>query len=167
MRNLLFGLLAALVLGSGAAFAQAGAWAGLSGGYPGATLHFGVESIVFDNLDVRLNLGYAYAGAEGFAFGVDALYGLDDLDTGELPVDVYVGGGFGLVAGEAFAVKALVGGEYRFVDLGVPELGAFLEVGPSLGFDLNDDDLDDQNEEIYDGGFGFDARIGVNYHFDF
>lgn len=166
MRKLLLGLLAALVLGSGAAFAQTGFWAGLSGGYPGAAVHFGVEGLGIDALDARVSLGYAYAGAEGFAFGVDALYGLD-LDTGELPVDLYVGGGVGMVAGEAFAIKALVGGEYRFGELGIPELGAFLEVGPSYGIDMNNDDLDDDGNEIYDGGFGFDARLGVNYHFNF
>lgn len=160
MRKLLLGLLAALVLGSGAAFAQTGFWAGLSGGYPGAAVHFGVESLGVENLDARLNLGYAYAADDGLSFGVDALYGLD-LDTGEVPVDVYVGGGFGLVVSKAFALKALVGGEYRFGELGVPELGAFLEVGPSFGFDMDGDDAVDS------GGFGFDARVGVNYHFDF
>jgi len=160
MRNLLFGLLAALVLGSGAAFAQTGAWVGLSGGYPGAALHFGVEDIVTDGLDVRVNVGYAYAGADGASFGADALYGLD-VDTGEVPVNMYVGGGAGLVFGKAVAVKALVGGEYRLGDIGIEELGVFLEVGPSLGFDIDGDDATDE------GGFGFDARLGVNYHFDF
>ena len=160
MRKLLFGLLAALVLASGAAFAQSGFWAGLSGGYPGAAIHFGVEDVVVDNLDARLNLGYAYAADSGFSVGVDALYGLD-LDTGELAVDVYVGGGVGFVVGQAFAVKALAGGEYRLAELGIDELGVFLEVGPSFGFDVDGDD------EETSGGFGFDARVGVNYHFDF
>jgi hypothetical protein len=166
MRTLFFGLLAALVLGGGAAFAQTGAWAGVSGGYPGAAAHFGVEDLGIENLDARVNLGYAYAGAAGFAIGVDGLYGLP-LDTGDLAADIYVGAGVGMVVGEAFAVKALAGGEYRLGDLGIPELGIFLEVGPSYGFDLSDEDLDDDDEEIYDGGFGFDARVGVNYHFSF
>jgi hypothetical protein len=166
MRTLILGLLAALVLGGGAAFAQTGAWGGLSGGYPGAAAHFGVEDVGVENLDARVNLGYAYAGAAGFALGVDGLYGLN-LDTGELAADIYVGAGVGMVVGEALALKALAGGEYRFVDLDLPQVGLFLEVGPSFGIDMNDEDLDDDDEEIYDGGFGFDARLGVNYHFDF
>lgn len=166
MRTLILGLLAALVLGGGAAFAQTGAWGGLSGGYPGAAVHFGVEDVGVENLDARVNLGYAYAGADGFALGLDGLYGLN-LDTGDLAADIYVGAGVGTVLGEAFAVKALVGGEYRLADLGLSQVGLFLEVGPSYGFDLNDDDLDEDDNEIYDGGFGFDARLGVNYHFSF
>lgn len=157
MRKLLLGLLAALVLGSGTAFAQSGFFAGLSGGYPGAAIHFGVEDVITPGLDLRANIGYAYAGASGPSFGVDGLYGLD-VDTGEVPVDIYAGGGLGLVFGEALAIKALVGGEYRFFEIDLPELGAFLEVGPSFGIDLD-------TADAYEPGFGFDARVGVNYHF--
>jgi hypothetical protein len=160
MRTLFFGLLAALVLGGGAAFAQTGFWAGVSGGYPGAAAHFGVEDVVVENLDARLNLGYAYAADAGFSVGVDALYGLP-VDTGDLAIGVYAGGGVGLVVGQAVAVKALVGGEYRLGDLGIEQLGIFLEVGPSFGFDIDGDEDEDS------GGFGFDARVGANYHFDF
>lgn len=147
MRNLMFGLLAALVLGSGAAFAQNGFYAGASAGYPGAALHFGVEDVGAAGLDARLNIGYAYDG--DFSFGVDALYGLN-VDTDDLPIDVYVGGGVGADFGGSFFLKGLVGAEYRLVEIDVPALGVFVEVGPTFDFD---------------GGVGADARLGVNYHF--
>ncbi|MDZ7801289.1 MAG: hypothetical protein U5K81_10925 [Trueperaceae bacterium] len=150
MRKLLLSLLAALVLSGGVAFAQQqGMWAGLSGGFPGASVHFGVENVV-QNLDVRANLGYTYVLGTA-SFGVDALYGLD-LDLDGAPVDVYVGGGVGAAFDGTFSVKALGGAEYRLVDVGVPELGVFFEVGPVLSFGNSD-------------GFGADARLGVNYHF--
>ena len=44
MRKFLVTLIAVAALGSGAAFAQ-GYWAGVSAGYPGAALHFGVEDV--------------------------------------------------------------------------------------------------------------------------
>jgi len=147
MRNLMLGLLAALVLGSGAAFAQNGFWAGASAGYPGAALHFGVEDVGVQGLDARVNIGYAYDG--DFSVGLDGLYGLN-VDTSDLPIDVYVGGGVGADFGGSFIVKALVGGEYRLVEIDVPALGVFLEIGPT--YDFTD-------------GVGADGRLGVNYHF--
>lgn len=147
MRNLVFGLLAALVLGSGAAFAQNGFYAGASAGYPGAALHFGVEDVAVDGLDARVNIGYAYDG--DFSFGVDGLYSLD-VDTSDLPIDVYVGGGVGADFGGSFFLKGLVGGEYRLVEIDVPALGVFVELGPTFEFG---------------SGISADARLGVNYHF--
>ena len=91
MRKLLISLFAVAALGTGAAFAQSGYWAGVSAGWPGAVVHFGVEN-VFAGLDVRANVGYQYVGVAGFGLGADVLYGLE-LDTGALPLDTYVGGG--------------------------------------------------------------------------
>ncbi len=157
MRKLLISLIAIAALGTGGAFAQSGFWAGLSGGYPGAQVHFGVEN-AFAGLDLRTNLGYGFFGARGIGFGVDVLYGLD-VDTGVTPIDVYVGGGPNFSIGDGafgFSIDAFVGGEYRLGEIGLPEGGVFLEVGPAIrllgadGFAL---------------GFDFIGRLGFNYHF--
>jgi len=156
MRKLLISLIAVAALGTGTVFAQSGFWAGISGGYPGASVLFGVEN-VFAGLDVRASVGYNYYGFgnPGFGFGVDVLYGLD-VDTGALPVAVYVGGGpsFSFAGGNlGISVNALVGGEYALAELGIPELSVFLEVGPAvrvLPVPL---------------GIDFVGRLGVNYRF--
>ena len=157
MRRLLTCMFAALVLAGGAAFAQdadivvvddSDFWAGLSAGYPGAAVHFGIDDVA-DELAVRFNLGYTYAG--NFSIGADALYDLD-VDTDGAPIDVYVGGGVGaaFADGGGFSVKALAGGEFFLADAGLDQLGVFAEVGPAITFG---------------GGFGIDGRLGVNYHF--
>lgn len=152
MRKLIISLLAVAAFGTGAVFAQTGTWAGVSAGWPGASLHFGIENVA-TNLDVRANLGYTYIGTGGFSFGVDALYNLN-LDTGVAPLNTYVGGGFGLGfgAGLSAGFGLLAGAEYRLVDAGLPEGGVFFEVGPTFavtpGF-----------------AFGFAGRLGFNYHF--
>jgi hypothetical protein len=149
MRKLIISLLAVAVMGFGAAFAQSGTWAGVSAGWPGASLHFGLKNVA-TNLDVRANLGYAYAG--GFAFGVDALYALA-LDTGPEPVATYVGGGVGFAFGVGLvpSLNLLVGAEYRLVDAGMPQGGVFFEAGPAIG--------------VSPFLLGFAGRIGFNYHF--
>jgi len=153
MRKLLISLIAIAALGTGGAFAQSGFWAGLSGGYPGAQVHFGVEN-AFAGLDVRANLGYAFFAGNRFGFGVDVIYGLD-LDTGVTPIDVYVGGGpnfsFGAGSDLRVSIDAFVGGEYRLGEIGLPEGGVFLEVGPAL--------------QVNPFAFGFIGRLGFNYHF--
>jgi hypothetical protein len=150
MRKLLISLIAIVALGTGASFAQTGTWAGVSAGFPGAALHFGVENVA-NNLDVRANLGYNYFPV-GFAFGVDALYNLN-LDTGLAPLSTYVGGGvgFGFGVGIAAGINLFVGGEYRLVEAGLPQGGVFMEVGPTVG--------------LAPFGFGFAGRLGFNYHF--
>jgi hypothetical protein len=152
MRKLLISMIAIVALGTGAAFAQTGTWAGVSLGWPGAALHFGLENVA-PNLDVRANLGYTYIGTGGFSFGVDALYNLN-LDTGMAPLSTYVGGGLGLGFGAGFSagIGLLAGAEYRLIDAGLPEGGVFFEVGPTIGLA---------------GGFafGFAGRLGFNYHF--
>ena len=155
MRKLLITLTVIAALGTGGVFAQSGYWAGVSAGYPGAQVHFGVEN-AFAGLDVRANLGYAFFGGNRFGFGVDVMYDLD-VDTGVTPIDVYVGGGpnfsFGTgTLGLGLSIDAFVGGEYRLGEIGLPEGGVFLEVGPAV-------------QVIPAFGFGFVGRVGFNYHF--
>lgn len=159
MRKLLLGMFTALLVTGGAAFAQdvdvvvvddSDYYAGLSAGYPGAAIHFGLENVT-RNLDVRFNLGYTYIGAGGATLGVDGLYTLD-VDTDGAPVDVYVGGGVGANFNGTFHVKAVGGAEFRLVDAGAPQVGVFVEAGPAFGFGAA-------------GGFGIDGRLGANYHF--
>lgn len=160
MRKLLISLVAVAALGAGTAVAQSGFWAGLSGGYPGAQVHFGVEN-VFAGIDVRANVGYNFFGTPSIGLGLDALYGLD-VDTAGLPIGVYIGGGpsFTIADGDLGAgVMAFVGGEYGLGDLGIPELSVFVEVGPALQFRTGED------IEGFELGFDFVGRVGVNYRF--
>ena len=155
MRKLLISLVLIAALGAGGAFAQSGYWAGVSSGWPGAQLHFGVENVVA-GLDVRGNLGFAYFGSY-LEVGASVLYDLG-LDTGAVPLDVYVGGGpsvgfvFGGVGGFVTSLEAFGGAEYRLSDLGLPEGGVFLELGPKI---------------VITPVFSFvpAARLGFNWHF--
>ena len=150
MRKFILSLLAVAVLGTGSAFAQSGVWAGLSAGWPGAGLHFGVENVVA-GLDVRANVNATYGLA--FGLGADVLYGLD-LDTGVVALDTYVGGGLNAILGGAFGlgINAFGGIEYRLGEIGLPQGGVFLEVGPSVLV-------------VPAFAFGVGARLGFNYHF--
>ncbi len=152
MRKLMISLVAVAVLGFGAAFAQQGLWAGVSIGFPGAAVHFGVEDVAA-GLDVRGNAGFNYVGVSGFSLGVDVLYGLP-VNTGDLPIDVYVGGGPGVSIGApvGFAINAFGGAEFRLVDVGLPEGGIFLEIGPSIAI-----------LPAFAGNFV--GRLGFNFHF--
>lgn len=152
MRKLLVTLIAVATLGAGAAFAQGGFWAGISAGYPGAALHFGVDDVA-PNLAVRVNAGYNYIGTGGFAVGADVLYDLP-VDMGDAPVQVYAGAGLGLGvgAGVALGINVFVGGEFSLADAGLPQGGVFLEAGPSFAV-------------VPAFGFGVTARLGFNYHF--
>lgn len=152
MRKLLITLITIITLSAGTAFAQNGYWAGISGGWPGVAVHFGLEDVT-PNLSVRINAGYAYGGATGFALGIDGLYELP-VNTGAAPIDVYLGPGVGVGVGRgfAFAVNLVLGGEFRLVDAGLPQAGVFLEVGPSIGV------LPSFSPNII-------GRLGFNYHF--
>ena len=121
MRKLLVSLIAVAALGAGATFAQGNYWAGVSAGYPGAALHFGIDN-VSPGLAVRLNAGYNYIGTGGFALGADMLYDLP-VDLGDTPIDVYAGGGVGLGigAGVALGINLFVGGEFSLAQAGLPE----------------------------------------------
>ena len=151
MRKLILSLLAVVVLGAGSAFAQSGLWVGVSSGWPGFALHLGVEDVIA-NLDVRANVNSTY----GFAFGVgaDVLYDLD-VDLGALPLDTYVGGGLNLIfvpGGVGVGLGAFGGIEYRLGELGLPEGGVFLEIGPDFLV-------------VPVFAFGINARLGFNWHF--
>lgn len=155
MRRLLIVLLAVTTFSTGTAVAQSGYWAGFSVGYPGAALHFGLEDVA-PSLAVRVNAGYSYIGNR-FALGFDALYDVS-VDTGAAPIDVYLGGGLGIGVGRGspiISVNLLAGGEFRLIDAGLPQGGIYLEVGPSLSFNVP------QNRTP----FGVVARLGFNYHF--
>lgn len=156
MRKYLIALFATMLVGAGAAFAQdvtmdeESYWAGVSAGYPGASVHFGVDNVV-QNVAVRANLGYNYIGS-GASFGVDGLYTLPvDLDAPGS--SLYAGAGLGLGFGAGFdaTINVLAGGEFRLVETDVPEIGIFGEVGPSIS--------------VTGDGFGFTGRLGANYHF--
>jgi hypothetical protein len=148
MRKLVISLLAVFVLGAGSAFAQSGFWAGASVGWPGASIHFGVENVAQD-LDLRVNVGSTYTLA--FSVGVDALYNLN-IDTGVLPLDTYVGGGAAIGVGPVTTIGLGVFGgiEYRLTEVDLPEGGVFFEVGPAISFPFL---------------VGVVARLGFNYHF--
>jgi len=151
MRKLILSLLAVAVLGAGSAFAQSGLWVGVSSGWPGAALHFGVENVV-NGLDVRANLNATY----GFAFsvGADVLYGLD-VDLGALPLDTYVGGGLSLLfvtGAVGVGLGAFGGVEYRLTELDLPQAGIFLEIGPDILV-------------VPTFGFGINGRLGFNWRF--
>jgi hypothetical protein len=159
MRKLVISLLAVFVLGAGSAFAQSGYWAGVSVGYPGAVVHFGVENAV-QGLDIRANLGYQYLGVRGIGLGADVLYNLA-VDTGTLPLDTYVGGGlqFGIGGGGSLGLGVFGGVEYRLLEVGLPEGGVFLEIGPSLGYAFA------PAANVSSVRFDFIGRLGFNYHF--
>jgi len=159
MRKLILSLLAVAVLGAGSALAQSGFWAGVSAGYPGAVVHFGVEN-VFAGLDIRANVGYQYVGVTGVGLGADVLYGLA-VDTGTLPLDTYLGAGlqFGIGEGGSLGIGLFGGVEYRLGDVGLPEGGIFLEIGPSIGYRF------DPPEDADNFKFDFIGRLGFNYHF--
>jgi hypothetical protein len=126
-------------------------WAGVSGGFPGFNLHFGVHDLISPGIDGRATLSFTYVGA--FGLGADVLIALPVEVEG--PFNIYGGGGlFGAFGGggTAFGLNLFVGGEYRLVDANFPQGGLFLELGPALlvapGF-----------------GAGFNGRLGFNYHF--
>lgn len=133
MRRVMLAILVFVILVSGTATAQGRYWAGVSAGWPGVALHFGLDNVTPD-LSVRINAGYAYGGTIGFALGLDAMYDLD-INTGSAPLYPYIGGGLGLGLGSrdfALAVNLFIGGEFRLVDVGLPQGGVFLEVGPAI-----------------------------------
>ena len=161
MRKLLILVLALFTLGASSAFAQddmmdmSTQWVGISSGYPlGVVFHYGIEDLLSEDLDLRINVSaIALGGGFSVVGGADALYNLDvDLDA---PVGVYAGGGLnvglslgGGSAGFAFSARVLGGAEYMITD----EFGAFGELRVGLGSF---------------GGFTFipSLALGVNYHF--
>jgi hypothetical protein len=146
MRKLLISMIAIVALGTGAAFAQTGTWAGVSFGYPlGVVLHYGLEDLFGPGIDVRANVSGSYrrigiVTVTAFAVGADVLYRLDDVIATDQPISTYVGGGLTLgfasaraegtrVGFAAYDVHALFGAEYSFTQ----ELSAFVEAQVGFG----------------------------------
>ena len=128
-------------------------YAGASFGYPGFNLHFGIDNLA-DSLDARATLAFNYAGS-GFEIQAAGLYVLPiEFQNTLAPLDIYIGGGpvIGLGGGFTLGLNVLGGGEYRLGEVGLPEGGVFLELGPQIDF-------------VGSSNFGYTARTGFNYHF--
>lgn len=156
-RTLLAAFVFALALALGAGVGQAqDNWAGIRSGYPfGLAVHYGIENAVGVDNDLRVT-GRVYVRGGNASFGV----GVDYLRTVvvESPFEVYVGAGpaVGFQGDGDFFIDlhALAGGEFRFVDFNLPELGIFIEgaIGATIGTG---------GSRVPDGG----ATVGFNYHF--
>lgn len=154
MKTIGFGVLLALLLSFGSAQAQN--WFGLRTGYPlGVTLHYGIENGLSSGFDLRVSANLRVYGDEvNFGIGADAL----NTVALEGPFEVYVGGGPALDfggGGALFDVHGLVGGEFRFVDLGLAPLGIFAELSLGAGIGLGRP----SRIPTFGGGIGF------NWHF--
>lgn len=146
-------LVAALVSGT----ASAQDWFGVRSGFPlGVTLHYGVGNALGAGTDLRIS-GRVVASGGSVSFGV----GADALRTVFVdgPVTAYVGGGPSVEFGPGRAdlgVQGLVGGQFRFTQVNLAQLGVFLEgsVGASLSLS---------------GGSAriptFGAALGFNWYF--
>lgn len=144
-------LILIVLLSCGGAFAQTGYWGGVSLGSPATALHFGAENLLGDGIDLRGTLGFAYLYSSGVYLGADALFALD---TDVPSLEPYLGAGAFTTIGSGFGlgVQGLFGGEYRLTDVGLPEGGLFLELGPNL--------------YLAPSAFlGITGRFGFNYHF--
>ncbi len=155
-RKLLAFVAVVVLMGSGAAAAQEN-WFGVRTGYPlGVTVHYGIANALSNGFDLRVS-GRVVAHGSQARIGI----GLDGMGTvaSRSPFSAYVGAGPAIEFGSGGAwldLHALFGGEFRFVDMGVPALGLFVEatLGGSIG-------LSSGNAEVPT----FGAAIGVNYHF--
>lgn len=150
--------LAAVLLASGIATASAqGNWVGLRSGYPlGVTLHYGVANGFGAGADLRVSGRVEVHGSEArVGLGVDAMHTV----VAKSPFSVYVGAGPAIEVGSGgtwLDVHGLAGGEFRFVDVGVPQLGIFLEgtLGALIGISNTPSEVP-----------SFGLALGVNYHF--
>ena len=148
--------LAALVSGLSAASAQ-GNWFGVRSGYPlGVTLHYGVGNALSNGYDLRIS-GKLVVDNNGSRFGL----GLDGMHTFAAagPFSAYLGAGPSFEVGSGSSLldlHALIGGEFRFSDFGLPQLGVFGEgtLGATIGL---------SNVSSRFPTFG--AALGVNWHF--
>ncbi|TVR91586.1 MAG: hypothetical protein EA416_09235 [Trueperaceae bacterium] len=110
-------------------------WFGVRSGYPlGVTLHYGVGNALGNGADLRIS-GRLVASSGGVRFGLAADALLNVFVDG--PIDAYVGAGPSIEFGPGRAdlgVQGLVGGQFRFAQVGLPQLGVFAEgsVGASL-----------------------------------
>lgn len=151
MRRMILVLTTVLLLGGAA---QAQQWAGVRTGYPlGVTVHYGTS---LDAFDLRIS-GRVVARGDRVRFGV----AFDALSTvvRDGPVSAYIGAGPAFEIGSdefVLDIHALVGGEFRFTEFELDQLGVFLE--GSLGGQL---DVTDGTAQVPSVG----AALGVNWHF--
>ncbi len=168
MRRLSLLMLAALLLSTGTTFAQTDQtvtvagdltdpvidsyWIGISLGSPlGGSVHFGINDLLGNAIDTRFNASFSN---NQVALGANAIFDFA-VDTA-LPLDVYAAAGPTLIFGDTsggdsgFGISALAGAEYRFTNIGFQPGGAFFEIGPFIGFDVDS---------------RLAARLGINYHF--
>ena len=125
-------------------------WAGIGLGYP-SSIHYGLNDVLGDNIDIRFRLSSRYAGV---ALAGEALFDIVRIE--DLPVNVYAGGGLDLrYRGRSFGIgiNGIAGAEYRFSE----SLGFFLELNAVIPIYFS----------TYRYGFGdySGSTIGVNYHF--
>lgn len=147
---------AALASGLSAASAQ-GNWFGVRSGYPlGVTLHYGIANALSNGYDLRIS-GKLVVDSSGSRFGL----GLDGMHTfaEAAPFYAYLGAGPSMEFGSGTALldlHALLGGEFRFSDFGLPQLGLFAEgtLGATIG-------LSGASSRFPT----FGAALGVNWHF--
>ena len=151
-----FLLALSLLLAAGSLVQAQGNWFGLRSGYPlGVTLHYGIEDGLASGADLRINGRlYVRGGNAVVGLGVDALRTV----AVEPPFEVYIGGGPAIEVGRNvfLDVHGLVGGEFRFVDLGLPELGVFVE--GALGARIA---VSGGSSQVPD----FGAAVGFNWYF--
>jgi len=138
--------------------ASAQNWFGVRSGYPlGVTLHYGIDDALSNGFDLRVSGRVtASGGSARFGIGVDALTTV----AAEGPFSVYLGAGPALEFGNGGAwldIHALGGGEFRFVDFGLGQLGLFLEATLGGSFGLG------AGSAAQIPTFG--AALGVNWHF--
>lgn len=124
-----------LVMLASSALAQNN-WFGLRTGYPlGVTVHYGIRNGLAAGTDLRISGNLRVRGSDvRVGVGVDALRNV----AAQGPFVVYVGGGPAIEfarGGALLDIHALAGGEFRFVDLGLPQLGLFAELalGAAIG----------------------------------
>lgn len=149
---------AALLLASGIATANAqGNWVGIRSGYPlGVTIHYGMKNALGNGADLRISgRVVVHNNVANFGLGLDAMHDV----LVKSPFSVYVGAGPAFETGSNgtwIDVHGLAGSEFRFVDVGVPQLGIFLE--GTLGALIN---VSGGSSEIPSAGLA----LGVNWHF--
>lgn len=162
--------LVAVLLASGiaAAFAQNATtepteahynnWAGIRTGYPlGLTVHYGRVNGFGAGADMRISGRVEVHGSVArFGLGVDVLHTV----YSDSPFTVYLGAGPAIETGSDgtwLDLHGLVGSEFRFVNVGAPQVGLFAEgtLGGVIGFSGN------QTSQIPAVGLA----LGVNYHF--
>jgi hypothetical protein len=154
MRQLRLAVILVFAL-AGAASAQN--WFGVRSGYPlGVTLHYGMGGALANGADLRVSgrVGSS-GGAVRIGIGIDGLVNV----FADGPVTAYVGAGPALEFGAGRAdlgLQGLVGGQLRLVEVGLPQLGVFVEA--SLGGTLS---LAGGSTRIPT----FGAALGFNWYF--